>query len=207
MDVLELAKSVAAAPLFEAQPEARFVPTLFQTEQLLLNGSLHSAAGADAIPDRLSKRAASAIALVVHPLFVKICMRIQEPLCWKGGIAVDLFKGRGSSAVCEHSRSILISDGLGKHLRRYYKQSLQDVTSSYIADTQFGERGVDLAVLLISEFRKIVAAKGRTSAVLFFDLVAAFYSVIRALVFDLYVDDRSIATLFLRLGFSPEVYQ
>ena len=47
---------------------------------------------------------------LLHPMFLKFVLRVEEPIPHKGGELVSLFKGKGIASECSNSRGILISD-------------------------------------------------------------------------------------------------
>eukprot|EP00972_Heterocapsa_arctica_P076802 11328458-Heterocapsa_arctica.AAC.1 len=66
-------------------------------------------AGIDGVLGDLLKAAPTEMAAIVHPLLVKVSLRCQEPLTYKGGIAVDLYKGKGEQAHMSNYRSVLLN--------------------------------------------------------------------------------------------------
>ena len=73
-----------------------------------------------------------------YPLVVKVFVRIQPPLQWKGGMICDLFKGKGSPALINLYRDILLSDDDGKAVQRILRKSLFPLAMNLRAYTQFG---------------------------------------------------------------------
>ena len=64
------------------------------------------------------------MAKIFYPLAVKVFARIQPPLQWKGGMICDLFKGKGSPALINSYRDVLLSDDDGKAVQRILRKNL-----------------------------------------------------------------------------------
>ena len=59
---------------------------------MLAQGPSHKAGGEDTIVNEVYKVAPQIFAGLVHPLLVKIVIRIEHPLFWKGGMVHELMK-------------------------------------------------------------------------------------------------------------------
>ncbi len=156
--------------------------------------------GPDHLPDSLFAAAPAAMAEFFHPLVVKMAMRIQKPIQLKGGVMVDLYKGKGSASNCKNSRGILISDALGKHLQKTDSDSVKDAYDRYVPENQCGNIGTEYATHIVREFQRWARANGLSSLILFMDLISAFYSVIRQLVIGLNCSDEDIFKLMALLN-------
>ena len=147
------------------------------------------------------------MAELFFPLVVKTCTRIQPPLQWKGGMICDLFKGKGSPALINSYRDILLSDHDGKAVQRFLRARLFPTAQLLSADTQFGGglHGGETAIahLYLRLFIDSTLFLKLSSSVIFFDVVSAFATLLRRIVFD--VDQGDEAWLFkLREAGFPE---
>jgi len=110
------------------------------------------AAGVDGFSNKIFRFAPWACARLLHPLLVKIAWSGEEPQQHRGGIAVELYKGKGSHLHMEGYRSIMLGSNLAKHHHAFLRARLLQVCSAILRDTQFGGipgRGTDLASLLL----------------------------------------------------------
>lgn len=71
------------------------------------------ACGPDQIPNEVLKAGGDALCSMVHELLVKAVAAAREPLQWKAGIAVPLYK-RGAVSNPDNYRSIFLSDAFAK---------------------------------------------------------------------------------------------
>ena len=93
-------------------------PTLAKLEAGFRRAHKGRAPGLDGIPDDLLAVLPCEMARVWHPLMVKMTIRVQEPLAFKGGRFAELFKGKGDPRECGLSRSIFLASGVAKQFHR-----------------------------------------------------------------------------------------
>ena len=97
----------------------------------------------------------------------------------------NLFKGKGDHMRTDHWRGILLADVLGKKFRRIQRGWLMPFAAPAIGDLQFGGmpgRGTDMATHVIRLLQEFTTANQMSLAVLFFDCVSAFHSLVRQLL-------------------------
>ena len=138
--------------------------------------------GPDGLIEDLARFAPTSVARHMLPLHVKATLAIREPLQWKAGLAVDLFKGKGDLRQMESYRSILLNNHFAKHHHKFLRGRLVAAAGATLEATQFGGlpgKGVDLASLLLSSTLSVIKRKSLTSLSLFIDVKAAYYSVLR----------------------------
>ena len=105
-----------------------------------------------------------------------------EPLRWRGGEALPLFKGKGSGQRLDQYRSILLENSFAKRWHAWLRSSLIPTFLSVRAPLQSGAcRAVSTGALslLARSFQHICRGRRLSHAMLFVDLQAAFYSVVR----------------------------
>ena len=114
-------------------------------------------------------------------------MRLDEPVEWKGGLAAALFKGTGDPADCDDSRSILMEDTLGKHYHRGLRRRMLPALLARVTDTTccLPGRGAEIAHMVVEQVTAWARKTHRSAGLLFVDLRAAYYGVIRQLGLDL----------------------
>ena len=64
------------------------------------------------------------MARIFHPIVVKASLRFEEPVAWKGGVCVELFKGKGPLLQCKSYRDVLVSDMAGKAYHKTLRKRL-----------------------------------------------------------------------------------
>ncbi|CAE8629497.1 unnamed protein product [Polarella glacialis] len=143
----------------------------------------------------------------LHPLYLKCSLFAVEPLKWKGGCLLSLFKGKGDTAECGNSRAILISGVLGKALHRAARKRLIGLLQPYALETQLGGirgGGTDMVAQVVRAFIHSVKVRKVCGAAIFADILSAFYRVIRSIVMPLPCNDAGISWLLDKLRVPPE---
>ena len=106
--------------------------------------------GHDQIPDELYSLLPATMAGILHPLVVKMGLLIAEPIAYKGGTMIEIYKAAsaGPHDSCDSYRGVWVNSGLAKHFHRGYRQRLIELANIEAPDTQcggFGGRGTDHA--------------------------------------------------------------
>ena len=116
---------------------------------------------------------------------VKMGVRVQEPLAFKGGRYAEIYKGKGDRRACKHSRSVFLASGVGKQHHRILRNKLMPHLEEYSPEVTCAlrGRGVDIGSHYIRLAQDWANARGLSSAVLFVDITAAYYMVLRELAF------------------------
>lgn len=165
---------------FEFDPEAFVSPwQLLQAMRKLRRGK---ACGPNAIPPDLIKAGGAPFAMQLSCLTNKVVAHAHEPTTWRGGKLVPLYKGKGSPHDPLSFRSIFISDFTAKLYHACLRKPLEKVWSIGLHSMQFGGRagcGVDLPHHFLQMHMCWARHLKKPAAVVFFDLKAAFYSVLR----------------------------
>lgn len=147
-----------------------------------------------------------AMAKILTPLLIKATWHMQEPLSWKGGLLVPLFKGKGSPAEPSAYRSIFLSDICAKIHHANMRQSLADVWNKDDSLIQLGGRkgcSTDVAHHFLHAHLAWARAASVSCAILFVDLQSAFYSVLRSSFFEGDFHDDAICFAMKQLGITP----
>ena len=186
-------------------PDLGNVPTFHEIAGAFAKVAAHKAVGEDTIPGDVLKLAPGLMASLYHPIYVKAALRTTEPFQWRGGMLVELYKQRGSTADCESYRDISVSDSLGKVAHRAMRNRAFAAYKEYAGELQFGHLGTDFASHLLREIIAYAAHKKLSMALLFIDIVGAFAAVLRQLAIGHMHSDGDVARLVAKLGFKPEV--
>ena len=67
--------------------------------------------------------APAAASRLLHPLYAKAALHIQQPLEFKGSFLHDIFKNKGAADLCESWRGVHIESHLGKLHHRDHRGS------------------------------------------------------------------------------------
>ena len=106
----------------------------------------------------------------------------MNPLLWKGGTLIPLWKGKEPPDLPSAYRSIFVSNDSTKLYHQFIRQHLVANWEPKADHLQCGGRkgvGVDIAHHVIQCQQAWVTANAIPSAILYIDLRAAFYTVIR----------------------------
>ena len=166
--------------------------------------------GPGQLPVDILKGGGLAIAKILTPLITKAIWHQHEPLTWKGGILVPLFKGKGAPSDAEAYRSIFISDICAKVHHAHVRQRLADVWQKDDVLIQLGGKkkcSTDIAHHLLHAHLSWARHSVKSCAVLFVDLRSAFYSILRSSLFDGEFGDVEICYAMKLLGIKPHEWQ
>ena len=163
--------------------------------------------GKNGITTEILKCAGDVAASQMVPLMMKCIMHQFEPLSWKGGTLVPLFKGKGKVDCPTAYRSIFISDTTCKTFHSCLRTRLMRTWEKSMCTLQFGGRpgyGTDVAHHCAHAFLSWSRHSGTPSALVFLDLTAAFYSVLRQGLFNHEICDQHLCYAFQSLGISSD---
>ena len=146
----------------------------------------HKAAGPDLIPPALCRKFALPLAGFLWPVLLKSALLGSEPLGFKGGTLHHIPKGSTADRTLASSqRGILVQPVFGKVLHKAFRRLPADLFESRAAPHQIGgRRGMSYAFGHFLSRHFLAFAKNRciSAAVIFSDLAAAYYAVVREAV-------------------------
>ena len=157
------------------------------------------APGPNGIPPALLKGGGEIFARQFLALITKCAAHSHEPLDWKGGRLFPLHKGKMHPAEPEGYRSIFVSDFTAKLYHMTLRPPLESAWHRTIHSPQLGGRkgqGTDMAHHFLQTFLHWTTKTRKPAAIIFFDMRAAFYSVIRD---SLFPGNGDLAELGLKL--------
>ena len=166
--------------------------------------------GPGQLPVDILKCGGIEMAKVLAPLFVKASWHMREPLTWKGGLLVPLFKGKGSPAEPSAYRSIFLSDVCAKVHHAHVRSELALTWCSDQDLIQMGGKkgcATDVAHHLIHAHLSWSRSRSVSCGILFADLQAAFYSILRSSLFPGEFHDDTICFAMKQLGITPNDWQ
>ena len=191
----------------EARREFEWVPdpgAILATIRRFKNGKVP---GPGQLPVDILKGGGIAIAKMLTPLLTKAMWHMHEPLTWKGGLLVPLFKGKGVPSDAEAYRSIFISDICAKVHHAHIRQRLVDVWQKDDVLIQLGGKkkcSTDVAHHLLHAHLSWARHLSKSCAILFVDLQSAFYSILRSSLFEGDFGDDVICYAMKSLGITPQ---
>ena len=116
------------------------------------------------------------------PLYAKSCLKLAQPVAWKGGILYELYKGSGAHEAMESHRSIFLASCPGKALQKLMRNKVSFSIGSALDGLHCGwKKGAavtlpSLAVQLLCRHSK---RTNQSFAAFLLDVKCASYSVIR----------------------------
>ncbi|CAE7840747.1 unnamed protein product [Symbiodinium sp. CCMP2592] len=178
------------------------LPSLAIVEQVLLGLKNGKAAGADRLTSELLKLAPANSARRLLPIIMKASMSLREPVSWRGGDLILLAKRAGQNMTCEGFRSILIASIAGKAYHRCVRFQILPFLQATQPDLMAGAVegiGIEVPALAIKSFQLWQQGLRLPWAVVYFDLQAAYYQVLRQLVVKHSGSDAALLALLHRL--------
>ena len=158
-------------------------PSLVHLEGAFRHVAKGKAGGADGFLSNVCYAAPKELAQKFFPVMLKMMATLEEPIQAKGGVLVAAFKG-GVASNPEDHRSLLLSSHLGKSVRRAIRQQLIGPYSTTTPDTFFSIRqggSVSHASQALRLYAGAKAHRGESTGILFLDVKAAYYRIIRQL--------------------------
>ena len=183
--------------------DPRLLPSMLSIETAIHGLSRSKAAGPDGITAELLKLSPTQAARHLVGLHLKCVLAVREPVEYKGGALMTLAKKAGASFSCGRFRSILLSSVAGKLFHRDLRDKLTPALEAMCHDLHGGVRpgiGVDTISLTVKCFQTATKHAGLLPALVFYDVRAAYYQVLRECLTGAELDDAILLRLFTRLG-------
>ena len=187
--------------LIDAPDSTRFyctaLPTLRSIESIVLRTQKGRACGIDGVTVELLHLDVPATTRQLLPVFLKASLSTTEPTPWRGGHLLVLAKRAHATLDCSHFRSVMIysipAKAYHRHIRRCLVPSLRD----FQCDLELGALpGVSPGSSFCWHVLfSIMAAVAKRTALIFFDIRAAYYRLIRQLVVPVEESDAAFARL------------
>ena len=183
--------------------DPQLLPSLAAIEHDVLSLKRAKAAGQDGITAELLRMQPMLAARHLVSLQTKAILSLQEPIEWKGGSLFTLAKKASTIFKCERHRSILLSSITGKVYHRGFRAKIMPSLLEYASDLHGGVKsgiGVDTISLSVKCFQSYTMHHGQLPALVFYDVRAAYYQVLRETLTGAPLNDKVICALFHRLG-------
>ena len=166
-------------------PAISDVPSLPELCKVLAATKVGKASGMDSIPAEINRAFTQEVAGLLFPLLMKTLWRGAEPVGYKGGQAIIMYKGRGQTSVCTSYRSILLMNTWAKSFHQSVRPLIREVFEQTAPALQIGGRGGCSVTFGSHILRGVYRCAHRDAVpafVLFADISAAFYSALVQLV-------------------------
>ena len=183
--VTSSADEMASARREDAATPSSFYISQAQVESALGHVNGAKALGPDMIDGSTLHAGGSELAQIAHELISKVVDRLELPVAWKGGRAVDLYKGKGDHADPDCSRVLLIQDHIGKAFVGLIKDPLIEPFEADNPGAQFGgiaDGATDVPTHIVASFISSANLRCRCWVVIFLDLEKAFDKVAREIL-------------------------
>ena len=186
-------------------------PCAWQIQQLISRLKRDKVPGPNQLPPGLFKAGGSVIAKHLSALFTKVAAGSKEPMHWKGGVLIPLWKGKLPPHVASGYRSIFLSNYTTKLYHQSFRAHLVAAWENSLTHLQCGGRkgvGADVAHHIVQCHQSWCKQKAVPSAALFFDLKSAFYMVLRQSFTSLPSHDEAFMEAMKSFGLTPrEIHQ
>ena len=119
------------------------------------------------------------------PVFMKSALGCREPTNWRGGQLIFLAKKASGKYTCDAFRSILLASIPGKAYHRTLRSRLVPALCANSTALQAGSKpgvGTDGISATARTYQEYQLEAGRLPAMVYFDLKAAYYRMLRQLV-------------------------
>ena len=166
---------------------------------------LHKPPGMDCLGGEVIRLFSDEIAEVLYPVFLKTTIKLDLPLRWRGGRAVDLFKS-GDTKMMRNFRGIFLCDVLGKVGESNLRRGMRPILEKATLDTQLGggfhDGDCDKAHIALRAAADCASIRKRALAALFLDVTGAFAAMQRALILEVPDSDEVLAAKLRSFNFT-----
>ena len=199
-------EELALRPSSVAIADLPSLPDLTVGFQALQSGR---APGVTGIPAEVFSQAPLESAAAVYPIFLKGAIRGQIPIIWRGTQAVALQKPGKPAKDLTSWRNIALYDVCAKGIGKAIRSLLCPALASLSTRGQHGAlKGQDIGApsQYVQSYVRSAKAQGTSGAVVFLDGKAAYYSIMRQLLFpvDQSAANEALRSLLATLHHNPE---
>ena len=162
------------------------LPTRTEVEILCRKVKPDKSPGVDGISGGLYKYGADLMSIPLHDIFLRAWITGAEPLQWKGGLLVPIWKRKGDSRQASTYRGITLLDNAAKRWHALLRQRFVDTIAP---DRPLGQLGgfrhqqTGFASLYLRSLGAMTKQHNIPEAYLFVDLVGAFHYLVREAAF------------------------
>ena len=187
------------------------IPDVVRLSEVFQAVSPLKAMGPDGIPPSICRRFAGSLALAFWPVVLKVLCYGSEPIGYKGGQLYHIPKHTvAKGATCDSERGILVQSTLQKVLHK----ALRPLTTARLDQVALplqlgGRRGLShmMGYFCSRLYLDYMRQQEASGAILFCDLAAAYYAVIRETLVGRDASSAPLAEVACSLGLSDEDLQ
>ena len=191
-------------------PHGLHIPTRVQVERACRKLRPFKARGPDGLPAGLYHHFPEVMAQLLHPLLVKMSCLGAEPLGFKGGRLVHLYKGKGAQDEVANRRGILISNHASKIAHGVLRGQYTPFLEAGMLPMQVGGRAhksVQQGAHMLRLFMDTCKQQNLACGVVFLDIKTAYYKVLRELVATIHAPEERLRALIDTFNLPSEALQ
>ena len=191
-------------------PHAINLPTRIQVERACRRIKPFKARGPDGLPAGLYHHFPAMMASLLHPLMLKMSCLGTEPLGFKGGRLVHLYKGKGPADEPSNRRGILISNHASKVAHGSLRGQYTPFLEAAMLPMQVGGRphkSVQQGAHALRLFMDLCRQRNLACGVIFLDIRTAYYKVLRELVTKIHHPAERLSALIDAFNLPPSSLQ
>ena len=178
------------------------LPDLLAVEQVIREARDGRAPGPSGIPTCVWKAFPGLSAHALLRVYMKAHVRLTEPIQYRCTKLTALIKKAGLAAKADSYRSIALLDPSAKFLHRLQRPGLLDALAETAQPLQQGclpgSVATALTHVLLAKMRAALATK-KSFGVIFLDLTAAYYRLLRQAITGEQINDETLCQLLERL--------
>ncbi|CAE7275135.1 unc-89 [Symbiodinium sp. CCMP2456] len=186
-------------------------PTMALLVEAFRATSAHKACGPDMLPPAICHHFAPDLAILFWPMALKTILSAAEAVGLKGGILHHIPKPTSAMQnVCSGHRGILVQSCIAKAMHRTMRTLAVGQWLPHSMHAQLGGRkgcSANFGHFCSRAFLASCKDRGHSGGILFVDLAAAYYSVVREIVVGDRLCSRGVADIASSLRLSPEDLQ
>ena len=183
VDVAVLQTRMAASGLHQLDRE--HLPSVPQLTRAFAGLAKRKAPGISKIPAEAFVCAPMQASAIHFPLLLKIYLREQYPMGWRGGQVAAIAKPQKCLAQASGWRSIMLLEASTKGIGRAVRQTLLQGFANVASPEQGGSRPkvtLEMPMMYVQEVLRILRRDYKPGGVLFIDGRNAFYATVRQLL-------------------------
>ncbi|OLQ01466.1 hypothetical protein AK812_SmicGene15780, partial [Symbiodinium microadriaticum] len=187
------------------------VPALRALECAFRAASARKASGPDLLPTAICRFFSSDLSLLFWPLMLKTVLQAAEAAGLKGGLLHHIPKPNSAlQGRCEGHRGILVQSAISKAIHRSMRGLAMDQWLPHALPVQIGGRrgcSAHFGHFCSRAFLSVMKAAGVSAGILFVDLAAAYYRVVRETILGDKLTGRGIDQIAATLHLSSDDLQ
>ncbi|CAE7639799.1 BPM2 [Symbiodinium sp. CCMP2456] len=180
------------------------IPSIVALRDAFREVSAMKATGPDGLPPALCARFPTPLATVFWPVLLKTLCYGSEPVGYKGGTLFHILKpGSKDRGLCSSERGILVQSSLEKVLHKVLRPVATAELDRRALPLQIGGRaGLShgIGFYCTRLFLDFAQQRNLSAGILFCDLAAAYYAIVRETLTGIDADSCSIADIAGSLG-------